>query len=138
MSAKIFHDWLQTIIGKTFWSLTIIFMLSLGIYFCSEAYQNWNDQPVLTTIKTAGVPVEQVSHCGWHIKFSFNININAVLGYFFFLYMLFARKRRSIKCWWNNPSDKSCWKFRLTFLLSPFAVTAGLGQISNLHFTIYL
>jgi hypothetical protein len=36
-------------------------MMSLGIYWCAEAYQNWIDHPVLTTINTAGLPVDQVA-----------------------------------------------------------------------------
>jgi hypothetical protein len=39
-------------------------MLSLGIYFCAKVYQNWDDQPVLTTIKNAGLPVEMVNTKG--------------------------------------------------------------------------
>ena len=37
-----------------------MFMVSLGMYWCTEVYINWNDQPVLTTIQTAGLPVENV------------------------------------------------------------------------------
>jgi hypothetical protein len=51
---------LQTIVGKSFWSLTILFMVTLGMYWCTELYLNWDDQPVLTTITTAGLPVESV------------------------------------------------------------------------------
>ena len=43
-----------------FWSLTLILMLMLGCYWCFTAYQSWKEQPVLTTITTAGLPVEQV------------------------------------------------------------------------------
>ena len=50
----------QTTLGKSFWSITLILMLMLGCYWCTEAYQNWSDHPVLTTIKTAGFPLEQV------------------------------------------------------------------------------
>jgi len=35
-------------------------MLALGCYWCIKAYENWLGQPVLTTIKTAGLPVEEV------------------------------------------------------------------------------
>jgi len=30
-------------------------MLALGIYWCYEVYQSWTDQPVITTITSAGV-----------------------------------------------------------------------------------
>jgi hypothetical protein len=36
-------------------------MFALGFYWCGKAYQNWNAQPVVTTITTAGLPVEDVS-----------------------------------------------------------------------------
>jgi hypothetical protein len=49
-------------IGKGFWSVTLLMMLSLGVYWCAEAYLNWIDQPVLTTITTAGLPVEKVEY----------------------------------------------------------------------------
>jgi len=35
-------------------------MLVLGVYWCAEAYQTWTGQPVLTTITTAELPVEEV------------------------------------------------------------------------------
>ncbi len=36
-------------------------MVSLGLYWCANAYQNWTNQPFLTIIKTVGLPVEQVN-----------------------------------------------------------------------------
>jgi hypothetical protein len=36
-------------------------MVTLGMYWCTELYLNWDDQPVLTTITTAGLPVESVN-----------------------------------------------------------------------------
>jgi hypothetical protein len=50
----------QTAFGKAFWFITIMMMLSLGIYFCAQVYQNWIEKPVLTTITSAGLPVEKV------------------------------------------------------------------------------
>jgi len=41
-------------------------MLALGLYWCTEAYLNWVDQPVLTTISNAGLPVDNVSTVGPH------------------------------------------------------------------------
>jgi hypothetical protein len=50
----------QTTFGKIFWSFTVVSMLALGSYWCVEAYQTWTEQPVLTTINTAELPVEKV------------------------------------------------------------------------------
>ena len=50
----------QTKFGKAFWSLVLILMLTLGLYWCAQAYYNWSAQPAFTTIKSAEMPVEQV------------------------------------------------------------------------------
>lgn len=50
----------QTIFGKVFWILVIILMLILGLYWCIEAYNDWEDKPVLTTITTTAYSVKQV------------------------------------------------------------------------------
>ena len=50
----------QTIIGRIFWSVVIILMLMLGIYWCREAYNNWVNQPVLTTVTTTAYPANRV------------------------------------------------------------------------------
>jgi hypothetical protein len=35
-------------------------MLALGCYWCIKAYENWLEQPVVTTIKNPGLKVEEV------------------------------------------------------------------------------
>jgi hypothetical protein len=35
-------------------------MLAIGLYWCIDTYQAWTDQPVLTTITTAELPIEKV------------------------------------------------------------------------------
>jgi hypothetical protein len=35
-------------------------MLALGLYWCIQAYQDWQNKPVLITITTTGLPVEEV------------------------------------------------------------------------------
>jgi hypothetical protein len=50
----------QTKFGKIFWSVVVILLLALGLYWCADVYQAWTDQPVLTTIKTAELPVQEV------------------------------------------------------------------------------
>ena len=35
-------------------------MLLLGLYWCQQAYVDWNNRPVLTTIKTTGLPIKEV------------------------------------------------------------------------------
>jgi hypothetical protein len=51
----------QSTFGKVFWSIVLILMSFLGIYWCTQAYKNWIDSPVLTSIKTTTFPVEEVS-----------------------------------------------------------------------------
>jgi hypothetical protein len=43
-------------------------MLALGLYWCVEVYKAWTDQPVLTTIKTAELPVDEVIKACGNIK----------------------------------------------------------------------
>lgn len=40
--------------------MTIVLMLALGLYWCIQAYQDWQKKPVLITITTTGLPVEEV------------------------------------------------------------------------------
>ncbi len=51
---------LQTKFGKAFWSTVVTLMLVLGLYWCVEVYLAWIGQPVLTTINTAELPIEEV------------------------------------------------------------------------------
>jgi hypothetical protein len=51
----------QTQIGKVFWSMVIIAMLALGTYWSVCAYQDWLNNPVMTTIKTSALPVKEIS-----------------------------------------------------------------------------
>ena len=50
----------QTIIGKIFWTSVLLFMFSLGLYWCIQAYQDWKNNPVLTTITTTAYSVNEV------------------------------------------------------------------------------
>ena len=52
----------QSSFGKFFWTLVIFLMMIMGLCWCIEAYQNWKDQPVLTTITTTAYSVKQVAH----------------------------------------------------------------------------
>lgn len=51
----------QTLHGKVFWLLVIIGMLSLGTLWSVWAYQDWIDNPVMTTIKTSALPIRNIS-----------------------------------------------------------------------------
>ena len=44
----------------SFWILAVCFLLSLGIFWSSQMYVNWVDQPVLTTIKTTAYSIKDV------------------------------------------------------------------------------
>ena len=51
----------QTIVGKIFWTIVLLLMLALGLYWCIQAYLDWQDKPVLTTITTTAYSVNKVS-----------------------------------------------------------------------------
>ena len=55
----------QTIIGRIFWSLVLILLFSLGLYWCAQSYQNWKNNPVLTTITTTTFSINEVKGLIW-------------------------------------------------------------------------
>ena len=44
----------RTFFTKFFWSIVVLIMLVLGIYWSIYIYNGWYDQQVLTTITTTG------------------------------------------------------------------------------------
>jgi hypothetical protein len=50
----------QTIIGRIFWTTVLLFMFSLGIYWCVQSYQNWKGNQVLTTVTTTDFSINEV------------------------------------------------------------------------------
>jgi hypothetical protein len=53
----------QTIFGKIFWSLVVLLMLLLGSYWCNQAYQDWQENPVQTMVKTTSFTINEVISC---------------------------------------------------------------------------
>ena len=51
----------QTIYGRLFWIFVVSLMLGLGMYLIIQAYVDWQDRPVLTTITTTAYSVKQVN-----------------------------------------------------------------------------
>ena len=56
----------QTMIGKLFWILVVVLMLMLGAYWSVNAYNSWQEDPVLTTVTTTAYPVTQVNYHLFH------------------------------------------------------------------------
>jgi hypothetical protein len=52
----------QTTFGRVFWIITIILMTVLGLYWCIQAYIEWKERPVLTTITTTAYAVKSVRY----------------------------------------------------------------------------
>ena len=50
----------QTIAGKLFWIIFIILMLILGAYWSFAIYNDWQNQPVITTAASTALPVSNV------------------------------------------------------------------------------
>jgi amiloride-sensitive sodium channel len=50
----------QTTFGKIFWISVVTFMVLLGGYWSVEAYNTWQDNPVITTIGTTAFPVKDL------------------------------------------------------------------------------
>ena len=52
-------------------ALVLILMLTLGLYWCAQAYINWSAQPAFTTIKSAEMPVEQVHLLTFSLEYNY-------------------------------------------------------------------
>ena len=50
----------QTTFGKIFWSFIVVSMMTLGIYWSVQSYQSWQDQQVITTVKTTAFKVTNI------------------------------------------------------------------------------
>ena len=47
-------------LGKLFWLLSVLLMFGLGILWSLQMYNGWDDQQVLTTIRTIGRPIKGI------------------------------------------------------------------------------
>jgi hypothetical protein len=50
----------QSGVGKLIWITVVTFMLFLGSYWSIQAYSEWVNNPVLTTVLTTAYPVKKV------------------------------------------------------------------------------
>ena len=50
----------QTLIGKTFWIAAVLSMLSIGVLWSVQMYNDWQENQVLTTIKTIAHSVKDI------------------------------------------------------------------------------
>ena len=50
----------QTTFGKIFWSFIVVSMMTLGIYWSVQSYQSWQNQQVMTTVKTTAFKVTNI------------------------------------------------------------------------------
>ena len=47
-------------VGKVFWSLVVLGLFGLGSYWSIKAYNDWQENLVLTTIKSTAFPVSKI------------------------------------------------------------------------------
>ena len=45
--------------GKVFWCITVMAAVSQGFYWCDVTYQLWSTKPVITTIGSTSLPVQE-------------------------------------------------------------------------------
>ena len=50
----------QSLVGRFFWTSVVILMLMLGTYWSIEAYNEWEESPVLTTLTTPALSVNEI------------------------------------------------------------------------------
>jgi hypothetical protein len=46
----------QSLAGRIIWMLALMILSGLGIYMSIQNYQQWKEEPVLTTLTTTGQP----------------------------------------------------------------------------------
>jgi hypothetical protein len=54
----------QSIIGRLFWILVVVLMTSLATYWSLQAYWEWEEFPVLTSLKTPALAVKEIEFPG--------------------------------------------------------------------------
>jgi len=52
----------QKVAGKIFWCFIVLSMVVLGTYGSIYSYTNWQNQPVLTTATTTGLPIGAIDY----------------------------------------------------------------------------
>ena len=50
----------RLIFERIFWGLVVVIAIILALTWSITAYKNWQNDPVLTTIATTGLPIENV------------------------------------------------------------------------------
>jgi hypothetical protein len=50
----------QTHIGRVFWILVVLALSGLGLYWSIKAYNDWQDNLVLTTVNTTAYPITKI------------------------------------------------------------------------------
>ena len=50
----------QTLAGRFIWFTVIIILAFLGFWLSLENYYQWKNEPVVTTISSTGLPIEEV------------------------------------------------------------------------------
>ncbi|XP_071747888.1 uncharacterized protein [Lepeophtheirus salmonis] len=71
------------IVTQITWILIIFLFIILGFLFCKEAYEDWQNNPVLTTLETTGLKVEEIDFpaitlCNQQIKHYFhNVDLDS-------------------------------------------------------------
>ena len=84
----------QTTFGKIFWTTVVILMLTLGAYWTTSIYINWQDHPVVTTATTTALPVTSIEFpsvtiCGQ------GLNSQVFIAAFMRLYFEFQKKAKN-------------------------------------------
>ena len=50
----------ESIGTRIFWSAAVVLALASAAVWSGEAYKNWRENPVITTVGSMGVPIEKV------------------------------------------------------------------------------
>ena len=48
------------IIDRLLWIVAMVIMLCLASYMSTDAYIDWEDNPVVTTVKSTGKPIKEI------------------------------------------------------------------------------
>ena len=58
----------QSLLGRLFWTSVVVGMTGLGIYWSVQAYAEWEESPVLTTLSTPAMYISDLEFPGGHLS----------------------------------------------------------------------
>jgi len=122
------------IIGKTFWTLVVLAVSVLAIYWSLKAYKDWQESLVLTTVNTTAYPIKDIEFPSITIcnpgEGKKKLQISQLINLFFLIAGSSAEVLQAgvFKEFFDYLTDNG-----LSVNLSPLAAAKLMNQVKNLE-----